>query len=142
MADKTVLDLEANMIYQLVSVLTLYVDDIERSLHGRDREFRFGKKMLFKRIKESAQAVGFAYDELMGDIIKDAKTAKNYQEWQEESNYLARVLLLYIEKISPSPKSQSLASTFTRLISSIPKQRQETNSPTCWSSTGQIIMWN
>lgn len=107
MADKTVLDLEANMIYQLVSVLTLYVDDIERSLHGRDREFRFGKKMLFKRIKESAQAVGFAYDELMGDIIKDAKTAKNYQEWQEESNYLARVLLLYIEKISPSPKAQS-----------------------------------
>lgn len=107
MADKTVLDLEANMIYQLVSVLTLYVDDIERSLHGRDREFRFGKKMLFKRIKESAQAVGFAYDELMGDIIKDAKTAKNYQEWQEESNYLARVLLLYIEKISPSTKAQS-----------------------------------
>lgn len=107
MADKTVLDLEANMIYQLASVLTLYVDDIERSLHGRDREFRFGKKMLFKRIKDSAQAVGYAYDELMGDIISDAKTAKNYQEWQEESNYLARVLLLYIEKISPSPKAQS-----------------------------------
>lgn len=28
-------------------------------------------------------------------------------EWQEESNYLARVLLLYIEKISPSTKAQS-----------------------------------
>lgn len=44
---------------------------------------------------------------IMGHFSHLYEDDADYIQEQEESNYLARVLLLYIEKISPSPKAQS-----------------------------------
>lgn len=93
-------DVIINTAYMLVLTLELMVRDTERRLMAKKERLHKEKKLNLARFCESAKRALFYAEQLTEDIYTmDSKhNYSNIQTWQDESNELARLILLYSDR--------------------------------------------
>lgn len=97
---KEVHDFEINVMYQMTQAIELIMRDFERRLLKTNIGFRHEKKKQFTRLMKSVKDIYTQFDILYQDIIDSAKDKgwETLDIWAEESNELARLILLYADK--------------------------------------------
>lgn len=100
MAKVSQTDLLVNTSYMVTLTLELLIRDIERRLARENATIQREKKQNFTRFTEACKRTLYYADKLTQDIfmVDSASNWKNIQTWQEESNELARLILLYADK--------------------------------------------
>lgn len=111
---KGMIDIEANALYMLSTAMEIIREDLEQRMKGRGTMLKFEKKHAFKEMEKAGESIGRNYDIIIQDIWRDAKNGKNYDDWHEEANIVAKIFLLYIDRFSPSPRSQSELMAYMR----------------------------
>lgn len=100
MEKQTVDSFEVNVIYMMTQAFELIIRDIERRLLKTNTGFRHEKKKQFTRLMKSIKDIYTQFDILYQDII-DSTEGRGWETldiWAEESNELARLILLYADK--------------------------------------------
>lgn len=93
-------DLTINAAFMTALSLELMIRDIERRLMAQGAGFRKDAKQKFSRFLDFTKKALYYAEELtqeIYDVDADVKW-KNIPVWQEESNELARLILLYADK--------------------------------------------
>jgi len=109
-------DVEANVLYMMSQAMDLILRDADRRMQRRAQEmglrggFKHEKKQLFRRYVDAVRTACIISEQLGDDVI--ATTAKrgykDFPLWQEESNELARLVLLYADKSSEEGATESI----------------------------------
>lgn len=100
MEKQTVDSFEVNTIYMMTQAFELIIRDIERRLQKASTPFRHEKRQQFNRLMKSIKDIYTQFDILYQDII-DSTEGRGWETldiWAEESNELARLILLYADK--------------------------------------------
>ena len=94
------LDLTINAVFMMSLSMELMIRDIEREMAHQGAAFQKEAKQKFTRFLDFTKKALFYAEELTQEIYKvDAEVKwKNIPVWQEESNELARLILLYADK--------------------------------------------
>lgn len=101
---------EANALYMMSQAMDLILKDADRRMRAKRGEFRYEKKYLFNRYAKAVREACILSEQLGEDIIlsASAKDFKEFDTWQEESNELARLMLLYADKSSEDGATESI----------------------------------
>lgn len=93
---------EANTLYLMAEAMTLIINDASRRMIALGGHFVKEKKALFGRFISAVKTVCILSEQLNEDVVNTSKyhSYKDYELWQEESNELARLMLLYADKSS------------------------------------------
>ena len=93
-------DLLVNTAYMAALSTELLLRELERRFAMQNAVFVKEKRMKFTRFLENTKRALFFAEELTQDIfdVDAEKNWKNIPVWQEESNELARLILLYADK--------------------------------------------
>lgn len=93
-------DLLTNTAYMSVLTIELMLREIERQLEMNEAQMKREKKRKYSMFLDHCKKALFFAGELTEDIFEiDSKNKwKNIPVWQEESNELARLILLYADK--------------------------------------------
>ena len=91
---------ETNLLYMMSLSMDLIVRDLERRMSREKERFKQEKKQIFTRYTKAVRDACILQEMLTQDIYDcDAKhNYKNVQLWQEESNELARLDLLFADR--------------------------------------------
>lgn len=89
-----------NSAYMSVLAVELMIRDVERRLNMENAQIQREKKLKFTRFCDFCKKALYYAEELTQDIydVDADKNWKNIPVWQEESNELARLILLYADK--------------------------------------------
>lgn len=92
--------LETNLLYMASLAMDLILRNNEWLMSKQREAFKREKKQLFTRYTKAVRDACWLQDQLTQDIYDcDAKNSfRNIQVWQEESNELARLMLLYADR--------------------------------------------
>lgn len=100
MDQPTTTDVLVNTCYMCVLSTELMLRDVERRLQAMSATIQRDKKYNFNRFCDSTKKALHFAEMLTDDIFKvdEEHNFKNIPVWQEESNELARLILLYADK--------------------------------------------
>lgn len=91
---------EVNILYTAAFAFYFIAQDAERRMNAGGTTFGFRRKQLFNGIIKDLQGAKKKQDELYQDYIAAWKNAThNYEEEQENANSLARLLLLWFDRV-------------------------------------------
>ena len=96
----SVCDLIVNTSYMTALTLELFIREVEMRLAVEEARIQKEKKLKYTRFLECTKKALYWAEELTQDIFEvDAENKwKNIPIWQEESNELARLILLYADR--------------------------------------------
>ena len=89
-----------NTAYMSVLAVELMLRDVERRLAKESATIKHDKKQKYRFFFEHCKKALYFAEQLTQDIydVDAEKSWKNIPVWQEESNELARLILLYADK--------------------------------------------
>ena len=93
---------ETNVLYMMSLAMDLILRNNEWLMSKQRESFKREKKQLFTRYTKTVRDACFLQEQLTQDIYEcDEKyDFRNIQVWQEESNELARLILLFADRSS------------------------------------------
>ena len=91
---------EINILYTTAFAIYFIAQDAERRMNAAGMSLGFRRRQLFNGIIKDLQGAKRKQDELYQDYIKAWKNnTKNYDEEQENANSLARLLMLWFDRV-------------------------------------------
>ena len=91
---------EIGMLYTAAFAIYLMAQDAERRMNSKGSSMGFERKMLFNGIIKDLQGAKKKQDRLYKDYIKAwGNKLKNYDEEQENSAGLAKLLMLWYDRV-------------------------------------------
>lgn len=93
---------EVNVLYMASLTIDLILRDVEWRMKKHNEAFRHEKKQRFTRFTKAVRDACYLQDLLTQDIFDadEKHDWKNIPVWQEESNELARLILLFADRSS------------------------------------------
>lgn len=118
--NRSVEDLEINLLYIAAMAMERIIDDIERRLQAKGKAFQREKKMRFKDIMSSIKNV-----KRQNDLIDQIDYAEGlrgnyekYQYYQEDAYELARILLLFADRHTKDVEAGNQVAKYLRSMDS------------------------
>ena len=109
---------EINILYTAAFAIYFIAQDAERRMNAANMSLGFRRKQLFNGIIKDLQAARRKQDELYQDYIKAWKNnAKNYDEEQENANSLARLLMLWFDRVEGWEDKEKAVEEFIKTLS-------------------------
>lgn len=90
----------ANTLYMMSLSMDRMIRESERLLYRERSLFRMEKKQTFNRFMQAVKTACILQDDLTQDIYQsdEKHNFRNVQIWQDESNELARLVLLFADR--------------------------------------------
>ena len=109
---------EINILYTTAFAIYFIAQDAERRMNAAGMSLGFRRKQLFNGIIKDLQGVKRKQDELYQDYIKAWKNnIKNYDEEQENANSLARLLMLWFDRVEGWEDKEKAVEEFIKTLS-------------------------
>ena len=109
---------EINILYTAAFAIYFIAQDAERRMKAAGMSLGFRRKQLFNGIIKDLQGAKRKQDELYQDYIKAWKNnAKNYDEEQENANSLARLLMLWFDRVEGWEDKEKAVEEFIKTLS-------------------------
>lgn len=109
---------EINILYTTAFAIYLLAQDAERRMNNSGMSLRFRCKQLFNGIIKDLQGAKRKQDELYEDYIKAwGNNVKNYEEEQENANSLARLLMLWFDRVEGWSNKEKAVEDFIKTLS-------------------------
>ena len=109
---------EINILYTTAFAIYFIAQDAERRMNTAGMSLGFRRKQLFNGIIKDLQGAKRKQDELYQDYIKAWKNnAKNYDEEQENANSLARLLMLWFDRVEGWEDKEKAVEEFIKTLS-------------------------
>lgn len=109
---------EINILYTTAFAIYLIAQDAERRMNAAGMSLGFRRRQLFNGIIKDLQAAKRKQDELYQDYIKAWKNnIKNYDEEQENANSLARLLMLWFDRVEGWEDKEKAVEEFIKTLS-------------------------
>lgn len=109
---------EINILYTTAFAIYFIAQDAERRMNAAGMSLGFRRRQLFNGIIKDLQAAKRKQDELYQDYIKAWKNnAKNYDEEQENANSLARLLMLWFDRVEGWEDKEKAVEEFIKTLS-------------------------
>lgn len=109
---------EVNVLYTAAFAMYLLAQDAERRMNSSGMSFGFRRKQLFNGIIKDLQGAKRKQDELYNDYVKAwGKQTKNYDEEQENANSLARLLMLWFDRVEGWEDKEKAVEEFIKTLS-------------------------
>ena len=109
---------EINILYTAAFAIYFIAQDAERRMNAAGMSLGFRRRQLFNGIIKDLQGAKRKQDELYQDYIKAWKNnAKNYDEEQENANSLARLLMLWFDRVEGWEDKEKAVEEFIKTLS-------------------------
>ena len=109
---------EINILYTTAFAIYFIAQDAERRMNAAGMSLGFRRRQLFNGIIKDLQAAKRKQDELYKDYIKAWKNnIKNYDEEQENANSLARLLMLWFDRVEGWEDKEKVVEAFIKTLS-------------------------
>lgn len=109
---------EVNILYTAAFAMYLLAQDAERRMNSSGMSFGFRRKQLFNGIISDLKGARRKQDELYNDYIKAwGNNVKNYDEEQANANSLARLLLLWFDRVEGWEDKEKAVEEFIKTLS-------------------------
>lgn len=109
---------EINVLYTTAFAIYLIAQDAEQRMNAAGMSFGFRRRQLFNGIIKDLQGAKRKQDELYQDYIKAWKNnIKNYDEEQENANSLARLLMLWFDRVEGWEDKEKAVEEFIKTLS-------------------------
>lgn len=109
---------EINILYTTAFAIHLLAQDAERRMNNGGMSFGFRRKQLFNGIIKDLQGAKRKQDELYEDYVKAwGNNVKNYDEEQENANSLARLLMLWFDRVEGWEDKEKAVEEFIKTLS-------------------------
>ena len=109
---------EINILYTTAFAIYFIAQDAERRMNTAGMSLGFRRRQLFNGIIKDLQGAKRKQDELYQDYIKAWKNnAKNYDEEQENANSLARLLMLWFDRVEGWEDKEKAVEEFIKTLS-------------------------
>ena len=109
---------EINILYTTAFAIYFIAQDAERRMNAVGMSLGFRRRQLFNGIIKDLQGAKRKQDELYQDYIKAWKNnAKNYDEEQENANSLARLLMLWFDRVEGWEDKEKAVEEFIKTLS-------------------------
>ena len=109
---------EINILYTTAFAIYFIAQDAERRMNAAGMSLGFRRRQLFNGIIKDLQGAKRKQDELYQDYIKAWKNnAKNYDEEQENANSLARLLMLWFDRVEGWEDKEKAVEEFIKTLS-------------------------
>ena len=109
---------EINILYTTAFAIYLIVQDAEQRMNAVGMSLGFRRRQLFNGIIKDLQGAKRKQDELYQDYIKAWKNnIKNYDEEQENANSLARLLMLWFDRVEGWEDKEKAVEEFIKTLS-------------------------
>lgn len=109
---------EINILYTTAFAIYLLAQDAERRMNNSGMSLGFRRKQLFNGIISDLKRVKFKQDELYQDYIKAwGNQVMNYEEEQANANSLARLLLLWFDRVEGWEEKENAVEDFIKMLS-------------------------
>ena len=109
---------EINILYTTAFAIYLLAQDAERRMNNSGMSLGFRRKQLFNGIIKDLQGAKRKQDELYEDYVKAwGKQTKNYDEEQENANSLARLLMLWFDRVEGWEDKEKAVEEFIKTLS-------------------------
>lgn len=109
---------EINVLYTTAFAIYLIAQDAEQRMNVAGMSLGFRRRQLFNGIIKDLQGAKRKQDELYQDYIKAWKNnIKNYDEEQENANSLARLLMLWFDRVEGWEDKEKVVEEFIKTLS-------------------------
>ena len=109
---------EINVLYTAAFAIYLIAQDAEQRMNAAGMSLGFRRRQLFNGIIKDLQGAKRNQDELYQDYIKAWKNnIKNYDEEQENANSLARLLMLWFDRVEGWEDKEKAVEEFIKTLS-------------------------
>lgn len=109
---------EINILYTTAFAIYFIAQDAERRMNTAGMSLGFRRRQLFNGIIKDLQGAKRKQDELYEDYIKAWKNSvKNYDEEQENANSLARLLMLWFDRVEGWEDKEKAVEEFIKTLS-------------------------
>ena len=109
---------EINILYTTAFAIYFIAQDAERRMNAAGMSLGFRRRQLFNGIIKDLQGAKRKQDELYQDYIKAWKNnTKNYDEEQENANSLARLLMLWFDRVEGREDKEKAVEEFIKTLS-------------------------
>ena len=109
---------EINILYTTAFAIYLIAQDAEQRMNNSGMSLGFRRRQLFNGIIKDLQGAKRKQDELYQDYIKAWKNnIKNYDEEQENANSLARLLMLWFDRVEGWEDKEKAVEEFIKTLS-------------------------
>ena len=109
---------EINILYTTAFAIYFIAQDAERRMNAAGMSLGFRRRQLFNGIIKDLQAAKRKQDELYQDYIKAwENNIKNYDEEQENANSLARLLMLWFDRVEGWEDKEKAVENFIKTLS-------------------------
>ena len=109
---------EINVLYTTAFAIYLIAQDAEQRMNAAGMSLGFRRRQLFNGIIKDLQGAKRKQDELYQDYIKAWKNnIKNYDEEQENANSLARLLMLWFDRVEGWEDKEKAVEEFIKTLS-------------------------
>ena len=109
---------EINILYTTAFAIYFIAQDAEQRMNNSGMSLGFRRRQLFNGIIKDLQRAKRTQDELYQDYIKAWKNnAKNYDEEQENANSLARLLMLWFDRVEGWEDKEKAVEEFIKTLS-------------------------
>ena len=109
---------EINILYTTAFAIYFIAQDAERRMNASGMSLGFRRRQLFNGIIKDLQGAKRKQDELYQDYIKAWKNnIKNYDEEQENANSLARLLMLWFDRVEGWEDKEKAVEEFIKTLS-------------------------
>ena len=109
---------EINILYTTAFAIYILAQDAERRMNNSGMSLGFRRKQLFNGIIKDLQNAKHKQDELYDDYVKAwGKQTKNYDEEQENANSLARLLMLWFDRVEGWEDKEKAVEEFIKTLS-------------------------
>ena len=109
---------EINILYTTAFAIYFIAQDAEQRMNNSGMSLGFRRRQLFNGIIKDLQGAKRKQDELYQDYIKAWKNnAKNYDEEQENANSLARLLMLWFDRVEGWEDKEKAVEEFIKTLS-------------------------
>ena len=109
---------EINILYTTAFAIYFIAQDAERRMNAAGMSLGFRRRQLFNGIIKDLQGAKRKQDELYKDYIKAwENNIKNYDEEQENANSLARLLMLWFDRVEGWEDKEKAVEEFIKTLS-------------------------
>ena len=109
---------EINILYTTAFAIYFIAQDAEQRMNAAGMSLGFRRRQLFNGIIKDLQGAKRKQDELYKDYIKAWKNnIKNYDEEQENANSLARLLMLWFDRVEGWEDKEKAVEEFIKTLS-------------------------
>ena len=109
---------EINILYTTAFAIYILAQDAERRMNNSGMSLGFRRKQLFNGIIKDLQCAKHKQDELYEDYVNAwGNNFKNYDEEQENANSLARLLMLWFDRVEGWEDKEKAVEEFIKTLS-------------------------